>query len=217
VSYEPLALTPELHSYLLAHSTPPDEITAELIAETRATLPGDATMQIGPEQAAFMRMLSSVMGVRNAVEVGTFTGLSSLSIARGMAAGGRLICFDISEKYTDVARRYWERAGVADRIELRIGPAAQGLQELPGDSYLDLIFIDADKPGYPTYWNALVPRVRAGGVLLVDNTLWSGRVVNPASDSDRAIADFNDMVLADDRVEVVILPISDGLTMARKL
>ena len=217
MSYQPLALTPELHNYLLAHSTPPDEVTAELIAETRAALPDNATMQIGHEQAAFMRMLTSVMGVRNAVEVGTFTGLSSLSIARGMAEGGRLICFDISEKYTDVARRYWKRAGVADRIELRIGPAAEGLQELPGDAYLDLVFIDADKQGYATYWNALVPRVREGGLLLVDNTLWSGRVANPTSDQDRVIADFNDMVLADDRVEVVILPISDGLTMARKL
>lgn len=217
MSYQPLALTPELHNYLLAHSTPPDEVTAELIAETRASLPDDATMQIGHEQAAFMRMLTSVTGVRNAVEVGTFTGLSSLSIARGMAEGGRLICFDISEKYTDVARRYWKRAGVADRIELRIGPAAEGLQELPEDAYLDLVFIDADKPGYATYWNALAPRVREGGLLLVDNTLWSGRVANPTSDQDRVIADFNDMVLADDRVEVVILPISDGLTMARKL
>lgn len=217
MSYQPLALTPELHNYLLAHSTPPDEVTAELIAETRAALPDNATMQIGHEQAAFMRMLTSVMGVRNAVEVGTFTGLSSLSIARGMAEGGRLICFDISEQYTDVARRYWKRAGVADRIELRIGPAAEGLQELPGDAYLDLVFIDADKQGYATYWNALVPRVREGGLLLVDNTLWSGRVANPTSDQDRVIADFNDMVLADDRVEVVILPISDGLTMARKL
>jgi predicted O-methyltransferase YrrM len=217
VSYEPLPLTPELHAYLLDHSTPPDEVTAELIAETRASLPGNATMQVGPEQAAFMRMLTSVMGVRRAVEVGTFTGLSALSIARGLADGGRLICFDISEQFTDVARRYWKRAGVDDRIELRIGPAAERLKELPDEPHLDLAFIDADKENYPRYWNELVPRIRPNGLVLVDNTLWSGRVVHPQSANDQAIADFNDIALADKRVELVILPISDGLTMARKL
>jgi predicted O-methyltransferase YrrM len=217
VSYEPLPLTPELHAYLLEHSTPPDEVTAELIAETRASLPGNATMQVGSEQAAFMRMLTSVMGVRRAVEVGTFTGLSALSIARGLADGGRLICFDISEQFTDVARRYWKRAGVDDRIELRIGPAAERLKELPDEPHLDLAFIDADKENYPRYWNELVPRIRPNGLVLVDNTLWSGRVVHPQSANDQAIADFNNMALADKRVELVILPISDGLTMARKL
>ena len=217
MSYKPLPLTPELHAYLLDHSTPPEEVTAELIAETRASLPGNATMQVGPEQAAFMRMLTSVMGVRRAVEVGTFTGLSALSIARGLADGGRLTCFDISEQFTDVARRYWKRAGVDDRIELRIGPAAERLKELAAEPHLDLAFIDADKEGYPTYWNELIPRIRPGGLILVDNTLWSGRVVHPQSASDQAIADFNDMAVADKRVELVILPISDGLTMARKL
>jgi caffeoyl-CoA O-methyltransferase len=216
VSYKPLPLTPELHAYLLDHSTPPDDVTAELIAETRASLPGNATMQVGFEQAAFMRMLTSVMGVRRAVEVGTFTGLSALSIARGLADGGRLTCFDISEQFTDVARSYWKRAGVDDRIELRIGPAAERLKELPDEPHLDLAFIDADKEGYPAYWNELVPRIRRGGLILVDNTLWSGRVVHPQSASDQAIADFNDMAVADKRVELVILPISDGLTMARK-
>src|SRR3954449_5637064 len=136
MSYKPLPLTPELHAYLLDHSTPPDEVTGDLIAETRAALPDDAGMQVAPEQAAFLRMLTSVMGVRRAVEVGTFTGLSSLSIARGLAGGGRLTCFDISEEFTGVARRYWKRAGVDDRIELRIGPAAERLRELPADEHL---------------------------------------------------------------------------------
>jgi caffeoyl-CoA O-methyltransferase len=217
MSYEPLPLTPQLHAYLLDHSTSPDEVTAELIAETRAALPNNATMQVGPEQAAFLRMLTAVAGVRRAVEVGTFTGLSSLSIARGLADGGHLTCFDISEDYTDVARRYWKRAGVDDRIELRIGPAAERLKELPDEPHLDLVFIDADKESYPTYWNELVPRTKKGGLLLIDNTLWSGRVVDPQSVSDQAIADFNDLALADRRVELVILPIADGLTMARKL
>jgi caffeoyl-CoA O-methyltransferase len=217
MSFQPLPLTPELHAYLLEHSTPPDAVVAELIEETRAALPGDATMQVGPEQAAFLRLLTSVMGVRRAVEVGTFTGLSSLSIARGLADGGRLICFDVSEQFTDVARRYWKRAGVDDRIELRIGPAAERLTELPAEPHLDLAFIDADKESYPAYWDLLVPRVRPGGLILVDNVLWSGRVVDPQRESDRAIVAFNDLAVADDRVELVILPIADGLTMARKL
>jgi caffeoyl-CoA O-methyltransferase len=216
MTYKALPLTDELHAYMLAHSTPPDDVTTDLIRETRAALPDDAGMQVAPEQAAFIRMLTGVMGARQAVEVGTFTGLSSLSIARGLAAGGRLTCFDISQEFTEVARRYWKRAGVDDLIELRIGPAAERLKELPAEPYLDLVFIDADKTGYATYWAELVPRVRPGGILLVDNVLWSGRVVDPQTESDRAIVDFNTMVLADDRVEVVILPIADGLTMARR-
>ncbi|RZU50250.1 caffeoyl-CoA O-methyltransferase [Krasilnikovia cinnamomea] len=217
MTFKPLPLTAELHAYLLDHSTAPDEVTAELIAETRAALPDNAGMQVAPEQAAFIRMLTTVTGVRRAVEVGTFTGLSSLSIARGLADGGQLVCFDISEEFTSVARRYWQRAGVDDRIELRIGPAAERLSELPAEPHLDLVFIDADKESYQTYWDELVPRVRPGGVLLVDNTLWSGRVLDPQSTSDRAITAFNDMVIADKRVEAVILPIADGLTMARRL
>ena len=217
MSYTPLQLNDDLHAYLLAHGTPPDELTAELIAETRAALPQDAGMQVAPEQAAFLRMLTSLMGARRAVEVGTFTGLSSLSIARGMAEGGRLTCFDISETFTDVARRYWQRAGVQDRIELRIGPAAERLRELPAEPHLDLAFIDADKEGYQSYWQELVPRVRPGGVLIVDNVLWKGRVLDPQAESDRAIVAFNDAVLADARVEVVMLPIADGLTLARRL
>jgi caffeoyl-CoA O-methyltransferase len=216
VTSKSISLTPELHEYLISHSTPPDEVIADLIDETRTLLPGNAGMQVSPEQAAFLRLLTSLVGVRRAVEVGTFTGLSSLSIARGMADGGQLTCFDISEEFTGVARRYWRRAGVDDRIELRIGPAAERLRELPFEPYLDLVFIDADKGGYPTYWNELVPRVRPGGVILVDNVLWSGRVVSPESETDSAIAAFNDLAVRDERVELVILPIADGLTMARR-
>ncbi len=217
MSYKGLPFTPELHAYMLAHSTPPDDVVADLITETARALPDDSGMQVAPEQAAFLRLLTAVMGVRRAVEVGTFTGLSSLSIARGLAGGGRLICFDISEEFTGVARRYWKRAGVDDRIELRIGPAVERLRELPAEPHLDLVFIDADKPGYAAYWDELVPRVRPGGVLLVDNVLWKGRVLDPQDERDRVIVAFNDLAVADPRVELVILPIADGLTMARKL
>ncbi len=174
---KPLPLTPELHAYLVAHGSAPDEIVRELAEETRAALPAEAVMQVAPEQAAFLTFLTRLLGVRQAVEVGTFTGLSSLAIARGLAEGGRLTCFDISEEYTGVARRYWERAGVQDRIELRIGPAAETLRELPRERYLDFAFIDADKVGYPIYWDELVPRMRPGAVIAVDNTLRDGRVL----------------------------------------
>jgi caffeoyl-CoA O-methyltransferase len=217
MSYKGLPFSPELHAYLLDHSTPPDDVVADLIEETRRALPDQSSMQVSPEQAAFLRLLTAVMGVRRAVEVGTFTGLSALSIARGLADGGRLTCFDISEDFTEVARRYWKRAGVDDRIDLRIGPAADRLRELPAEPHLDLAFIDADKAGYPVYWNELVPRTRQGGLLLVDNVLWSGRVLDPQGERDREIVAFNDLARADSRVELVILPIADGLTMARRL
>ncbi|MEU8070399.1 O-methyltransferase [Micromonospora sp. NPDC048169] len=210
-----LPLTPELHAYLVAHGSAPDEIVRELAEETRAVLPAEAVMQVAPEQAAFLTFLTRLLGVRQAVEVGTFTGLSSLAIARGLAAGGRLTCFDVSEEYTGVARRYWERAGVRDRIELRIGPAAETLRELPRERYLDFAFIDADKVGYPIYWDELVPRMRPGAVIAVDNTLRDGRVLAPRDADDRAIAAFNDAVVADVRVEAVMLPIADGVTLAR--
>ncbi|KKK06615.1 O-methyltransferase [Micromonospora sp. HK10] len=212
---KPLPLTPELHAYLVAHGSAPDEIVRDLAEETQAALPAQATMQVAPEQAAFLTFLTRLLGVRQAVEVGTFTGLSSLAIARGLAEGGRLTCFDISEEYTGVARRYWARAGVQDRIELRIGPAAETLRELPRERYLDFAFIDADKVGYPIYWDELVPRMRPGAVIAVDNTLRAGRVLAPQNADDRAIAAFNDEVLADVRVDVVMLPIADGVTLAR--
>ncbi|MBM0259114.1 O-methyltransferase [Micromonospora sp. 4G55] len=212
---KPLPLTPELHAYLVAHGSPPDEIIRDLAEETLAALPDQATMQVAPEQAAFLTFLTRLLGVRQAVEVGTFTGLSSLAIARGLPADGQLTCFDISEDYTGIARRYWERAGVADRIELRIGPAGETLRELPQERHLDFAFIDADKTGYPVYWDELVPRMRPGAVIAVDNTLRGGRVLAPQNADDRAIAAFNDEVLADVRVEAVMLPIADGVTLAR--
>ncbi|WBB77495.1 O-methyltransferase [Micromonospora sp. WMMD882] len=215
MSVKSLPLTDELHAYLVAHGSPPDEVVRDLVAETRAALPAEARMQVAPEQAAFLTFLTRLLGVRQAVEVGTFTGLSALAVARGLAEGGRLTCFDISEEYTSVARRYWARAGVADRIELRIGPAAEGLHDLPHERYLDFAFVDADKTGYPVYWAELVPRMRPGGVIAVDNVLRGGRVLAPQSAEDRAIVAFNDEVLADVRVEAVMLPVADGLTLAR--
>src|SRR5579862_5043873 len=161
-------LSPALYAYQRDHSTPPDPLLRELATESARRFPGQLTLPIGPEQGAFMTMLAGLMGARTAVEVGTFTGYSSICLARGLADGGSLICCDISDEWTSLARDYWHRAGVADRIELRIGPALDTLRGLPGGQWLDLAFIDADKPGYIGYWDELVPRLRAGGVVLVD-------------------------------------------------
>jgi caffeoyl-CoA O-methyltransferase len=218
MSSRSLSLSDELHAYLLAHSTPADAVASDLIAETRQAVPDRVSMQIAPEQAGFLTMLAHLIGARRAVEVGTFTGLSSLSIARGMSEGGKLICFDTSEDFTAMARRYWQRAGVSDRIELRIGDAREQLPRLPADPHLDLAFIDADKTSYPAYWAELVPRMRPGGLVVVDNVLQGGRVVDPAEqgESVTAIRAFNEQVRADPRVDVVMLPIADGLTLARR-
>ncbi|MGH9274927.1 MAG: O-methyltransferase [Acidimicrobiales bacterium] len=213
-----IGLSAELHAYAVAHGTPPDEVQEALIAETSA-LGGISRMQIAPEQGAFMTLLTKLVGVRFAVEGGTFTGYSSICIARALAPGGRLLCCDVSEDWTAIARKHWVAAGVDDRIELRIAPAADTLRALPADPPIDLAFIDADKTGYRTYYDEIVDRLRPGGVVLLDNVLWSGNVIDASDTSDdtEAIRAINDHVARDDRVEAVLLPISDGLTIARKL
>jgi len=210
-------LSPAVHEYLVAHGTPPDPVLNELIERTKALGPLSG-MQIAPEQGAFMTVLTRVIGATSAVEVGTFTGYSALCIARGLAPGGRLLCCDVNEEWTAIGREAWAAAGVADRIELRLAPALETLEALPADAVIDLVFIDADKPNYVNYFEALIPRVRSGGVLLVDNVLWSGRVVEPDADDDNTVAirAFNDHVAADDRVDAVMLPIADGLTILAK-
>lgn len=210
-------LRPNLHPYLVAHTTPPDALSRDLIAETADRFPDHVIMQIGPEQGTFMTMLTSLMGARRAIEVGTFTGYSSLCLARGLADGGKLICCDISDEWTSLARAYWQKAGLSDRIELRLGPGLDTLRGLPLAPEFDLAFIDADKTGYIGYWEEIVPRLRRGGVILVDNTFFHGWIFESHPDQNaQAIRDFNDHALADDRMDVVMLPVGDGLTLARK-
>ncbi|MGH8775706.1 MAG: O-methyltransferase [Jiangellaceae bacterium] len=210
-------LTDELHAYIVEHGTPPDDLQQRLIDET-AALGGVSKMQTAPEQGAFMTLLCRLSGARAAIEVGTFTGYSALAIARGLPDDGHLLCCDVSEEWTAIARRYWEEAGVGDKIELRIGPALDTLRSLPSAEEFDLAYIDADKESYVAYADEIVPRLRSGGLLLVDNTLWSGEVADPEIVDDNlvAIRAFNNTLAADGRLEVVVLPIADGLTLARK-
>jgi caffeoyl-CoA O-methyltransferase len=210
-------LSPAIAGYLVAHGTPPDELQSRLIAETKK-LGAVAGMQIAPEQGAFLTILTRLIDAHQAVEVGTFTGYSALCIARGLPAGGHLLCCDINEEWTSIGRRYWAEAGLQDRIELRLGPAVDTLAALGPDVSFDLAFIDADKPNYGRYYEEILARLRPGGAILVDNVLWHGAVIDD-SQSDAnvdAIRSFNDLVAADGRVEAVMLPISDGLTLIRK-
>jgi predicted O-methyltransferase YrrM len=212
------ALDEPLYAYLLAHRSPDDEVVRELREET-AKLGDWAVMQIAPDQATFLRLLVAAIGARRAVEVGTFTGLSALAVARGLPADGGLLCLDVSEEWTNVARAAWKKAGVDRKIDLRIGPAADTLRSLPLEPQFDFAFIDADKKGYVTYWDEIVKRLRPGGLIAVDNVLWEGEVVRPEEQGQDVVAirQFNDMVLGDRRVESVMLAIADGLTLARKL
>ncbi|MFD7509077.1 O-methyltransferase [Streptomyces sp. NPDC059853] len=209
---------PALNDYLLDHATPADEVLRDLAAETRRLLPDNARMQISHDQGTLLTLLVKLTGTLHAVEVGTFTGYSSICIARGLAPGGRLLACDVSEEWTGTARRYWERAGVADRIELRIAPAAETLRALPREEYLDFAFIDADKVGYPVYYEELLTRLRPGGVIVLDNVLREGRVLDPAAgeEPDLVIRELNDAITADERVESVLLPVRDGVTVVRK-
>lgn len=209
-------ISSQLNDYVGAHSSPPDSVLTELADETARRYPERGGMQIGPQQGTFMTLLARLMSARAAIEIGTFTGYSAICLARGIGDGGRLVCCDVSEEWTSVARRYWQKAGVGDRIELRLGPALETLRAMPADTVFDLAFIDADKTGYISYWDEIVPRIRPGGAILADNTLSHARVIDESSRDANVVAirEFNDHARADQRVELVLLPIGDGLTLA---
>ncbi|HVA82298.1 MAG TPA: class I SAM-dependent methyltransferase [Candidatus Binataceae bacterium] len=210
-------LSTGLYEYAVEHGHNADPIRRDLSLETKKLGPISA-MEIAAEQGTLMGILARSIGAKSAVEVGTFTGYSSVCVARALPDDGHLLCCDVSENWTAIARRYWETAGVAKKITLKLGPAAETLRALPATHCFDFAFIDADKSNYRIYYEEILRRTRRDGLILIDNVLWNGAVIDPANQTadTRAIRELNDFIAHDDRVEAVMLPLADGLTIARK-
>ena len=213
-----LELDDRLYDYLLKFGTRESDLLKELRAET-AKLSG-AGMQIGADQGAFMALLIELIGAKRALEVGTFTGYSSLCVAGALPEDGKLICCDVSEEYTKIARDFWRRAGLEAKIELRLGPAVETLDALieADTPAFDFVFIDADKTNYGNYYDRALQLVRTGGLIAIDNVLWSGAVADPKDNDEdtKAIRALNEKLRNDERVTLSLVPIGDGLTLARK-
>jgi predicted O-methyltransferase YrrM len=213
-----VALADDVYTYLLRWGVHEPEVLARLREETGSH--PRRQMQIGPEQGQFLRLLVELVGARRCLEIGTFTGYSSLSVALALPPDGSIVCCDVSEEFTAIARRYWQEAGVADKVDLRIAPALETLDALiadGGEGTFDMAFIDADKGNYPHYWERCVRLVRRGGVIAVDNVLWGGSVADASdrSPDTQAIRTLNERVHGDERVTAVTLPVADGMTIAR--
>jgi caffeoyl-CoA O-methyltransferase len=213
-----LSLTPELYRYVVSHGANNDDLLAKLADETARLMGGMAMMQISPEQGTLMTMLARMIGARHAVELGTFTGYSAICIARALPPDGTLLCCDISAQWTAVARRYWEKARLSQKIQLKIAPALETLKALPTNEIFDFAFIDADKTNQPAYYEEILKRLRPTGLILIDNVLWNGQVLNQRDQTPdtRSIRELNDSLPNDNRVDVVMLPVADGLTICRK-
>ena len=219
MSNQTLDLSDNVYEYLLDHSLREPALLAELRRETSEL--EMSIMQISPEQGQFMALLTKLLGVKRAIEVGVFTGYSSLSVALAMPADGELIVCDMSEEWTSMARRYWEKAGVADKVTLNIAPALKTLNALLVDGQagkFDFAFIDADKTNYKNYYECCLELIRPGGVIAIDNVLWGGAVADMSDEGEDtcAIRELNDHIHKDDRVDMSLLPIGDGLTLARR-
>ncbi len=211
-------VTPELHAYVVEHSGPIERRHRDLMAETEYAFPDRAGMQVPPEVGVLLRILTRAIGARRVLEVGTFTGLSAMFLAEGLPDDGELVCLDVSEEYTAVARRHWRAAGLDGKIRLLLGPALATLETMAADPPFDVAFVDADKPPYADYYETILPMVRSGGLLVFDNTLRRGRVLDQHETAEdvEGMRRFNDAVSSDDRVEVALLPFADGLTVVRK-
>lgn len=220
MSNRSIGLDDRLYQYVLDHSLREPDVMARLRAETAAH--PHAVMQISPEQGQFMQMLVKLIGAKKCIEIGTFTGYSALAVAMVLPKTGKLVACDISSEYADVGKPYWQEAGVDKKIDLRIGPAAKTLKKMirNGESgKYDFAFIDADKTGYADYYEGCLKLLRTGGLMAVDNVLWSGSVANPRARARDTLAlkAFNKMVATDDRIDLSMLPIGDGLSLVRKL
>jgi caffeoyl-CoA O-methyltransferase len=211
-----LQLTPELYEYMLAHGARQDELLAEVERETEA-LGGIAVMQIGPDEGALLALLARTVGARFAVEVGTFTGYSAICVGRALPDDGRLLCCEISEDWAATAQRNLERAGLERKVEIRVAPAIETLRSLTGDPPVDFAFVDADKPGYADYYEELLRLMRPGALMVLDNVLLGGRVLDPGDDeSAKAMDALNERIASDERVDCVMLGVADGITIVRK-
>ncbi|MCP3104067.1 class I SAM-dependent methyltransferase [Myxococcus sp. K15C18031901] len=206
-------IPPAIEEYALAHTTPPEPLLAELQEFTYAHMPG-AGMQVGVTAGTFLRLLVALTGARRVLELGTFTGYSALMMAGALPDDGELVTCDVNPRHAEVAQRFFDKSPHGRKIQLRLGAALETLESLRGP--FDLVFIDADKGGYGAYWDAVVPKVRSGGLLVADNVLWSGRVLSPEAPDDHAVVAFNAKVAADPRVEQVLLTVRDGMLLARK-
>ena len=209
-----LNLTGELVEYVRRHE-PPEHPVLVRLRERTAELP-ESQMQIAPEQGAFMALLVKLIGARRIIEIGTFTGYSSTAMALALPADGQILCCDVSPEWTDIAREAWADAVVADRVDLRLAPATETLATLDDETF-DMAFIDADKPSYDAYYEGCLRVVRPGGLILIDNVLWSGRVADPNEDDEttRIMRELNAKIAADERVDRVLLPLADGISMVR--
>jgi caffeoyl-CoA O-methyltransferase len=209
------ALDDDLHRYLVEHGSRRDDVLRRLAEETEA-LGEISVMQIAPDQGALISLLVRAIGSRRALELGTFTGYSAICIARGLPNDGRLLACELSEEWAKIARRYFAEAGVADRIELRLGPALDTLRALPPDEEFDFAFIDADKQSYLDYYEAVLARLRPGGLMMIDNVLRGGAVLDAEDDSpgNTVVRELNERVASDDRVDVAMLGVADGITLA---
>lgn len=205
--------TAEALDYLAEHARQ-DEVLARIERET-AEMPR-AGMQITPDQGALLTVLTQLLQARDALELGTFTGYSAICIARGLADGGRLTCLELEQRFADIAQANLEDAGVADRVDIVVGPAGDALDALPEEPWFDLVFLDADKSSYAAYYEQILPRLKPNGLLLIDNTLMDGDVVDPQDDATRAVAALNDAIVADERVDTAMTLVADGLTFVRK-
>jgi caffeoyl-CoA O-methyltransferase len=212
-------MTAELYRYAVEHSDGIDELLQSLAAETEREAGDSAVMLTSPEQATMMTLLVRATGSRRALELGTFTGYGSIAIARGLPGDGLLVTCDVSEQWTAIARRYFDQAGLSDRIDVRLGPALDTIRELPESEPFDFAFIDADKVGYPAYYEESLRLLRPGGLLMLDNVFLGGEVVDPAADREAVLVmrQLNDRIAADERVMSTMLGFADGVTLAMKL